>query len=97
VLEFVASGGYALGSYDRFKRIVTGKDGLWRARNRDVAQRHRMNVGVIIESPMLDVRLVRGGKSKTMFPPPPAEPGTRCESRLRPRRFIARPCSRRQV
>ena len=62
VLAFVASGGYALGGYDRFKRIVTGKDGLWRARNRDVAQRHRMNVGVIIESPMLDVRLVRGGK-----------------------------------
>ncbi len=62
VLEFVATGGYALGSYDRFKRIVKGKDGLWRARNRDTAQRHRMNVGVIIESPMLDVRLVRGGK-----------------------------------
>jgi ATP-dependent Lhr-like helicase len=62
VLEFVASGGYALGGYDRFKRIVQGKEGLWRARNRDVAQRHRMNVGVIIESPMLDVRLVRGGK-----------------------------------
>ncbi len=71
VLEFVASGGYALGSYDRFKRIVAGRDGLWRARNRDVAQRHRMNVGVIIESPMLDVRLVRGGKSKSK----PAQPG----------------------
>lgn len=61
VLEFVASGGYALGSYDRFKRIVKGRDGRWRARNRDAAQRHRMNVGTIVESPMLDVRLVRGG------------------------------------
>ncbi len=64
VLEFVASGGYALGSYDRFKRIVKNRDGLWQARNRDTAQRHRMNVGVIIESPMLDVRLMRGGRAK---------------------------------
>lgn len=66
VLEFVASGGYALGSYDRFKRIVKNKDGRWRARNRDAAQRHRMNVGVIVESPMLDVRLVRGGAKATV-------------------------------
>ena len=65
VLEFVSSGGYALGSYDRFKRIVKGKDGRWRARNRDAAQRHRMNVGVIVESPMLDVRLVKGGAKPT--------------------------------
>ncbi|MFW5661039.1 MAG: helicase-related protein, partial [Oceanicaulis sp.] len=61
VLKFVADGGYALGSYDRFKRIVKGRDGRWRARTREAAQRHRMNVGVIVESPMLDVRLVRGG------------------------------------
>lgn len=65
VLEFVASGGYALGSYDRFKRIVKGRDVRWRARNRDAAQRHRMNVGTIVESPMLDVRLVRGGAKPT--------------------------------
>jgi ATP-dependent Lhr-like helicase len=65
VLEFVASGGYALGSYDRFKRIVKTREGRWRARNRDAAQRHRMNVGVIVESPMLDVRLVRGGAKPT--------------------------------
>jgi len=66
VLGFVADGGYALGSYDRFKRLVQGPDGLWRARNRDTAQRHRMNVGVIIEAPMLHVRLVSqpGGKPK---------------------------------
>ncbi len=59
VLAFVADGGYALGSYDRFKRLVQTRDGLWRARNRDVAQRHRMNVGTIIEAPMLNVRLAR--------------------------------------
>ncbi|WP_439633300.1 ligase-associated DNA damage response DEXH box helicase [Glycocaulis sp.] len=58
VLEFVATGGYALGSYDRFCRIVKGRDGLWRARDRSAAQRHRLNIGTIVESPMLDVRVV---------------------------------------
>ncbi|MGJ3231207.1 MAG: DEAD/DEAH box helicase, partial [Oceanicaulis sp.] len=68
ILKFVADGGYALGSYDRFKRIVKGKDGLWRARTREAAQRHRMNVGVIVESPMLDVRLIRGGARPSADP-----------------------------
>ncbi len=81
IIDFVATGGYALGGYDRFKRIVTGKDGLWRARNRDVAQRHRMNIGVIIESPMLDVRLVRGGKRKPASLP---ARGGGASGRLRP-------------
>ncbi|PWE18880.1 ligase-associated DNA damage response DEXH box helicase [Marinicauda salina] len=60
IVDFVATGGYALGTYDRFRRIVKDREGRWRARNRDVAQRHRMNVGAIVESPMLAVRLVRG-------------------------------------
>ena len=64
VVEFVASGGYALASYDRFRRIVVSRsDGRYRARNRDVAQRHRMNIGAIVESPMLNVRLVAPGAS----------------------------------
>lgn len=62
VLNFVSDGGYALGTYDRFKRIVKTKDGLWRARNRETAQRHRLNVGVIVESPHLNVRLRRFAK-----------------------------------
>ena len=74
VLAFVAHGGYALGSYDRFKRIVKDKQGFWRARNRDAAQRHRMNIGVIIESPMLDVRLIRGGSKPTPDKPPALKP-----------------------
>jgi ATP-dependent Lhr-like helicase len=63
VLKFVIDGGYALGTYDRFKRIVKTRDGVWRARNRDTAQRHRLNVGTIIESPYLDVRLRRNSRS----------------------------------
>jgi ATP-dependent helicase Lhr and Lhr-like helicase len=58
VVDFVATGGYALRTYDRFRRIVRmPPDRLWRARNDDVRRQHRMNVGVIVESPMVTVRM----------------------------------------
>ena len=69
IVDFVASGGYALKTYDRFHRIVRRPDGVWVARTARDAQAHRMNVGAIVESPMLSVRLANFiGKS----PPPPA-------------------------
>ncbi len=58
-LDFVATGGYALGAYDRFAKIRRDKTGLWRVANGKVAQAWRMNVGTIVESDMLKVRLVR--------------------------------------
>ena len=61
-VDFVATGGYALKSYDRFAKIKQAKDGLWRVANQKVAQSYRMNVGTIVESDMLKVRLVRGRK-----------------------------------
>jgi ATP-dependent Lhr-like helicase len=57
VLAFVSSGGYALQTYDRFRRIVQDREGRWTVRNAETAQRHRMNVGAIVEIPMLNVRL----------------------------------------
>ncbi len=57
VIDLVATGGYALKTYDRFRRIVKFPDGVWRARNDDVRRRHRMNIGVIVEEPMVTVRL----------------------------------------
>jgi len=92
VLEFVATGGYALGSYDRFRRIVKGRDGRWRARNRDTAQRHRLNIGVIIESPMLDVRLAakRKGASAAAGPPPQLQAAS-LSQRAAPARLTAPP------
>ena len=59
-LNFVATGGYALGGYERFAKIKQTKDGLWRVANARIAQQYRMNVGVIVESDMLRVRLTRG-------------------------------------
>ena len=59
-LDFVATGGYALKSYDRFAKIRQTKDGRWRVANPRIAQSYRMNVGTIVEADMLKVRLVRG-------------------------------------
>jgi ATP-dependent Lhr-like helicase len=59
VLDYVATGGYALRAYDRYARLRKSVDGLWRVASPQVAQRYRLNCGTIIEEPMLKVRLVR--------------------------------------
>src|SRR3954462_302998 len=64
VVDFVATGGYALRAYERFARIVRGADGLWRVRDGRVAQQYRLNVGTIIEATMIKVRLGRGSRAK---------------------------------
>ncbi|MGB3167217.1 MAG: ligase-associated DNA damage response DEXH box helicase [Alteraurantiacibacter sp.] len=66
VLEFVATGGYALRAYDKFKRITRDEnengDGTWRLTHPEQAFRHRMNAGIIIDTEMLEVRF-RNGRS----------------------------------
>ncbi|MGZ9086931.1 MAG: helicase-related protein, partial [Rhodoplanes sp.] len=65
VVDFVATGGYALKAYERFAKIRQGKDGRWRITHPRVAQRYRLNVGTIVEEAMIKVRLVpsrAGGK-----------------------------------
>ena len=68
VIDFVATGGYALQVYERFARIKQDKDGRWRVANPRVRQTYRLNVGTIVEESMLKVRLVRsrrGGAGTT--------------------------------
>ena len=60
VLQFVATGGYALKAYDRFQRITLGKDGLWRLTHPQQAARFRLNAGIIIDSEMIEVVFRRG-------------------------------------
>ncbi|AYV49185.1 DNA ligase-associated DEXH box helicase [Caulobacter flavus] len=64
VVDFVSTGGYALKTYDRFRRIVEDQDGLWKARNAQVIQRHRMNVGAIVSPAVVNVRI--GGGRRPM-------------------------------
>ena len=66
VLEFVATGGYALKAYDRFRRITRFTDDngneLWRLTHPEQAGRFRLNAGIIIDSEMIEV-VFRRGKS----------------------------------
>ncbi|MFP3945231.1 MAG: DEAD/DEAH box helicase, partial [Alphaproteobacteria bacterium] len=71
VAEFVATGGYALKTYDRFRRIVKTKEGAFRVAHPAVAQRYRLNVGTIVEAPMLKVRLTRRMAARSV----PGAPG----------------------
>ncbi|MFZ4120140.1 MAG: ligase-associated DNA damage response DEXH box helicase [Caulobacterales bacterium] len=62
VIDLVATGGYALRAYDRYRRIIQDpKTDRWRARTPAMQQAHRMNVGAIIEEAMLNVRLQTKG------------------------------------
>jgi ATP-dependent Lhr-like helicase len=60
VFGFVATGGYALGAYDRFKRLFRKSDGLYEITSKTAIRDYRMNVGTIVEAPTLKVRLGRG-------------------------------------
>ncbi|KQP15757.1 ligase-associated DNA damage response DEXH box helicase [Methylobacterium sp. Leaf93] len=64
VVDYVATGGYALRAYERFAKILRGPDGLWRVRDARTAQQYRMNVGTIVESAKVKVRLARGVRGK---------------------------------
>ncbi len=61
-VAFVATGGYALKSYERFAKIRQGKDGAWRLSHPKLGTQYRINVGTIVESPMLKIRLVRSAR-----------------------------------
>src|SRR4051794_8333532 len=61
VLSFIESGGYALRAYDKFKRLTRTAEGIWRVSHPRFVQQHRMNAGIIVDAPLLDVRF-RGGR-----------------------------------
>ena len=66
ILNFIATGGYALKAYDRFRRLVPEPNGTWRIARPAIAQQHRLNAGVIVEQPLLTVRFRNGRKLGTI-------------------------------
>jgi len=58
--EFVATGGYAFAAYERWHRLKRLPDGRWMLASPLVARQYRMNVGTIVELPLLKVKLRRG-------------------------------------
>ena len=74
VLEYVATGGYALKAYEKYAKLKRQVDGKWRLTHPLLAQQYRLNMGTIVEAEMLKVRiasvkrrlgkrLVTGGRS----------------------------------
>ena len=66
VLSFIATGGYALRAYDKFRRLVRDPDGRWRITRPAVALQHRLNAGIIVEAPLLVVRFKNGRRLGTV-------------------------------
>ena len=62
VLGFVENGGYALAAYDAYRKLFRDSEGLVHVMGERVARQHRMNIGTIVEEPLLKVRYAgRGG------------------------------------
>ena len=58
VVDFVSTGGYALRTYERFARLRQDSDGRLRLAHPRLAQQHRLNIGTIVDAPLLKVRLI---------------------------------------
>jgi ATP-dependent helicase Lhr and Lhr-like helicase len=71
VVDFVATGGYALRVYERYARLKPTGDGHLRLSHPRLAQQYRMNVGTIVEAPMIKIRLVGRGAGKRRKPGTP--------------------------
>jgi len=66
ILNFIATGGYSLKAYDKFRRLVPEANGVWRIAKPQVALQHRLNAGVIVEQPLMAVRFRNGRKLGTV-------------------------------
>ena len=63
VLGFVENGGYALTAYERWRKLFRDSEGRVHVRSERIARQHRMNIGTIVEAPLVKVRLV--GKKRS--------------------------------
>ncbi len=63
-LSFCATGGYALQAYDKWQRLITRPDGTYALRDPRATRQIRMNLGTIVDTETLAVRLKnrRGGR-----------------------------------
>ncbi len=67
-VDFVATGGYALKTYERFARLKQMPDGRMRLTHPRLAQSYRMNAGTIVEAEMLKVKLAGKRRSSAGKP-----------------------------
>ncbi len=60
IVDYVATGSYALVAYERFRRLLACDNGMLRIANEETARRFRMNAGTIVEEARLKVRMKNG-------------------------------------
>lgn len=58
-LDFIVRGGQSLESYDDFHKVVV-EEGLYKVVSRKVAMRHKFNIGTIVSSTLVKVKLQKG-------------------------------------
>ena len=58
--DYVATGGYSLRQYERYRRLRQAPDGRWSISHPGIARQYRLNVGTIVEAAMIRVKLKRG-------------------------------------
>ena len=61
VLGFVEDGGYALAAYERYRKLFRDSEGRVHIRGARTARQARMNLGTIVEAPLLKVRYAGRG------------------------------------
>jgi ATP-dependent helicase Lhr and Lhr-like helicase len=64
VVDFVSTGGYALRAYEQYAKLRVCDDGRLRLSHPRLANQYRMNVGTIVDSPMIKIRLGRARNPK---------------------------------
>ncbi|WP_100643649.1 ligase-associated DNA damage response DEXH box helicase [Alteromonas facilis] len=57
--QFTVDGGYALSGYERYRRLDPLGDGRYTPASKRVIQRHRQNIGTIVEAGRLKVKRLR--------------------------------------
>ncbi len=64
IFRFVENGGYVLQAYERYTRLAAHEEGGYAPVSAAIVQRHRQNIGVIVEAARLKVRKLfkRGGR-----------------------------------
>ncbi len=58
-VDYVATGGYALKSYERYAKLKLQSDGSYRLTHPRLALQYKLNIGTIVEADMLKVRLAK--------------------------------------
>jgi len=84
VLGYVEDGGYALAAYHQWRKLFRDAEGRVHVRSATIAATHRMNIGTIVEAPMLKVRLMARRKAVRAMGPVLGEVEEYFASLLRP-------------